>query len=242
MKKVGLIGGTGPESTIPYYRGIVYGVQKKAGEKVFPNLTIESINVFEVLELCGKGKYEDLTNYLMKAIHNLIASGVDFIALTGNTPHIVFDELQKRSSVPLVSGIEATCNEAKRQKLSRVGLLGTIFTMEGEFFKKPFMENQIEVVTPTAAEKEYINKKILHELELGLVKQETVQTFLKIIERMKVEKGIQAIILGCTELPLLFKEAALPVACLDAMAIHIQTLVKKIVEEDTCRITTQCLL
>ncbi|WP_319401985.1 aspartate/glutamate racemase family protein [uncultured Anaeromusa sp.] len=87
--------------------------KKKAGEKVFPNLTIESINVFEVLELCGKGKYEELTNYLMKAIHNLIASGVDFIALTGNTPHIVFGELQKRSSVPLVSGIEATCNEAK---------------------------------------------------------------------------------------------------------------------------------
>lgn len=231
MKKLGLIGGIGPESTIPYYHDIVYGVQSKVGEKFFPNLTIESLNVFDVLNMCDRKEYEALTNYLMTAINNLRASGADFIALSGNTPHIVFDELQKRSSIPLVSIIEATCDETKRRNISKVGLLGTIFTMDGEFFKKPFVNNQIEVVTPTDEEKRFVNQKISQELELGIVKEETLSAFMKIVHRMKDENGIQAIILGCTELPLLFKGVKTPVDCLDTMQIHIQTLVNMIVED-----------
>lgn len=231
MKKLGLIGGIGPESTIPYYHGIVYGVQSKVSEKFFPNLTIESLNVFDILNMCDKKEYEELTNYLMVAINNLKASGADFIALSGNTPHIVSDELQKRSSVPLVSIVEATCDETKRRNISKVGLLGTIFTMNGEFFKKPFVNNNIEVVTPTDEEKKFVNEKISQELELGIVKEETLSAFLKIVQRMKDEDGIQAIVLGCTELPLLFKGIKTPVDCLDTMQIHIQTLVNMIIDE-----------
>lgn len=231
MKKLGLIGGIGPESTIPYYHNIVYGVQSKLKEKFFPNLTIESLNVFDVLNMCDRKEYEALTNYLMAAINNLRASGADFIALSGNTPHIVFDELQKRSSIPLVSIIEATCDETRRRNISKVGLLGTIFTMDGEFFKKPFENNHIEVVTPTDEEKRFVNQKISQELELGIVKEETLSAFLKIVQRMKDENGIQAIVLGCTELPLLFKGIRTPVDCLDTMHIHVQTLVNMIIED-----------
>lgn len=231
MKKLGLIGGIGPESTIPYYHDIVYGVQSQVGEKFFPNLTIESLNVFDVLNMCDRKEYEALTNYLMAAINNLRASGADFIALSGNTPHIVFEELQKRSPIPLVSIIEATCDEAKRRNISKVGLLGTIFTMDGEFFKKPFTNNHIEVVTPTDEEKRFVNQKISQELELGITKEETLSAFLKIVQRMKDENGIQAIVLGCTELPLLFKGVRTPVDCLDTMQIHIQTLVNMIIED-----------
>ena len=103
MKKLGLVGGMGPESTIPYYHDIVYGVQKRIGKNFFPNLVIESVNVFDILRLCDEQKYDKLTNYLIQAIQNLIASGADFIALSANTPHIVFDRLQEQSSVPLVS-------------------------------------------------------------------------------------------------------------------------------------------
>ena len=88
MKKIGLIGGIGPESTIPYYRGIVYGAQSRVGEKFFPNLTIESLNVFEILDKCHNEDYGALISYLMTAIHNLEASGVDFVAMSGNTPHV----------------------------------------------------------------------------------------------------------------------------------------------------------
>lgn len=146
MKKLGLIGGFGPESTIPYYHDIVYGVQQRVGKQIFPELTIESLNVFKLLELCAKEDYNAVIEYLMGGINRLIAAGVDFIAISANTPHIVFDELQKRASVPMVSIIEATCQETIRQKIATIGLLGTIFTMEGEFFRKPFIEKGIKVV------------------------------------------------------------------------------------------------
>lgn len=229
MKKLGLVGGMGPESTIPYYHDIVYGVQKRVG--YFPALTIESVDVFRVLDLCKKEKYEELSNYLMEAISHLAASGADFAALSANTPHIVFEELQKRSPIPLVSILESTCEEAKRRHMAKVGLLGTIFTMEKEFFKKPFLRSQIEIITPNADEKEYVNQKIASELELGVVKDETRAEFSRIINRMKQEDQIQAVILGCTELPLLFQGTEPPIECLDTMQIHIQTLVNRILED-----------
>ena len=120
MKKLGLVGGLGPESTILYYHDLVYGVQKKTGKELFPNLSIESVNVFEALDFCKREDYDGLTAYLMDAINNLIKSGADFIALSANTPHIVFDRLQKLATVPLVSIIEATCEEAKKQKLQKL--------------------------------------------------------------------------------------------------------------------------
>ena len=230
MKKLGLVGGMGPESTIPYYHDIVYGVQKRIGKNFFPNLVIESVNVFDILRLCDEQKYDKLTNYLIQAIQNLIASGADFIALSANTPHIVFDRLQEQSSVPLVSIVEATCNEAIRLNKHKVGLLGTIFTMKEDFFKKPFYSSGIEIITPTAQEMEYISLKISSELEIGIVKEETLQGFQKIIKRMQQEESIEAVILGCTELPLLLNDEVSPIPCLDTMKIHIQLLIDLIIE------------
>lgn len=230
MKKLGLVGGMGPESTIPYYHDIVYGVQNKIGKDFFPTLTIESVNVFDVLRFCSESKYNELTDYLMIAIDNLIRSGANFIALTANTPHIVFNRLQEKSSVPLVSIIEATRDEALRLNKHKVGLLGTIFTMTGDFFKTPFEDRGIEIIIPTAEEMEFINQKISSELELGIIKEETLASFQKIIMRMKEECGIEAIILGCTELPLILNNEVSPVLCLDTMKIHIKTLVDMIIK------------
>ena len=230
MKKLGLVGGMGVESTIPYYHDIVYGVQNKIGKKFFPNITIESVNVFDVLGLCSEQKYDELTDYLMKAIKNLTTSGADIIALSANTPHIVFDRLQNISTVPLVSIVEATRNEAIRLNKHKLGLLGTIFTMTEDFFKKPFYNSNIEIITPTAEEMEYINLKISSELEFGVIKEETLQGFQKIIKRMQQEDSIEAVILGCTELPLLLNDEVSPIPCLDTMKIHIQLLIDLIVE------------
>ncbi|MBD5530864.1 MAG: amino acid racemase [Lachnospiraceae bacterium] len=230
MKKLGLVGGMGPESTIPYYHDIVYGVQNRIGNNFFPNLTIESVNVFEVLSLCNEQKYDELADYLMQAIKSLIKSGADFIALSANTPHIVFDRLKEQSTVPLVSIVEVTRDEAIRLNKHRVGLLGTIFTMTDDFFKKPFYSSNIEIIIPTMKEMEYINCKISSELELGIVKKETLESFQKIIKRMAEEEGIEAVILGCTELPLLLSDEVSPVPCLDTMKIHIQHLIDWIVE------------
>lgn len=230
MKKLGLVGGMGPESTVPYYHDIVYGVKEKIGGDFFPNLTIESVNVFDVLRLCKEKKYDELTDYLLTAIENLTKSGADFAALSANTPHIVFESLKERSPIPLVSIIEAACEKTMQLNMHKIGLLGTIFTMKEDFFKKPFLENGIEIVVPKDEEMEFINDKISSELEVGIVNEDTLKSFQKIIERMKEEDHIEAIVLGCTELPLLLKDEVSPVPCLDTMKIHVQALVERIIE------------
>ena len=167
MKKLGLVGGMGPESTIPYYRGIVYGVRERMGENVMPFLSMESVNVFDILVFCRERRYDDLAEYLSKAIGNLAAAGADFAALSANTPHIVFDQVQKQSPIPLISIVGAACGEAVRRNLTKIGLMGTIFTMEEDFFKKPFTDKGIQIAIPREDEMEYINRKIYTELEFA---------------------------------------------------------------------------
>lgn len=229
MKKLGLIGGMGPESTIPYYHDIVYGVQEKIGKDFFPPLTIESVNVFEVLRLCSEAKYDELTNYLLTAVNHLVNSGADFAALTANTPHIVFDRLQKESRIPLISIVETARDAAVRLGTRKLGLLGTVFTMTGDFFKKPFYDSGIEIVVPNAEEMDYINYKISSELEHGIVNKETLKIFQNVIAHMQKNHGIEAVVLGCTELPLLLNDNVSPVPCLDTMQLHIQALIEGIV-------------
>lgn len=231
MKKLGLVGGMGPESTIPYYHDIVYRVQEKLGKDCFPELTIESVDVFNILKLCSEKRYDELTDYLMIAINNLIKCGADFAALSANTPHIVFDRLQEKSTIPLVSIVDSTKDEAIRANKKKIGLLGTIFTMTGDFFKAPFYKSNIEIIVPTKNEMDFVNNKISTELEHGIIKNDTLKSFQKIISRMKDEDGIEAIVLGCTELPLLLNDKVSPVPCLDTMKIHVQALVNMIVEE-----------
>ena len=166
----------------------------------------------------------------MQAIDNLAKSGAEFAALSANTPHIIFDRLNAQSPIPLISIVDATCEEAERRNYTKIGLLGTIFTMTGEFFKKPFYEKNIEIITPSISEMNFINDKISSELELGMVKEDTLKEFQKIILRMKEENDIQAIVLGCTELPLLLNDSVSPVPCLDTMQIHINSIVETIVD------------
>ena len=235
MQKLGLIGGVGPESTILYYHSIVYGVQKRMGKPYFPPLTIESLSSFEVIRMSSQGQYEELTEYLLGGIRNLAAAGADFAALACNTGHMVFDKLQEQSPIPLISIVEVTCAEAKKRKdIKKIGLLGTMATMNATFFKKPFIEAGMEIITPADTEKKLIAQRINDELLLGIVKKETVEDFLQIIQRMIDEGGIQAIILGCTELPLLFKDIELPILILDTIGLHIKALIETIFSENNC--------
>lgn len=229
MNKLGLIGGTGPESTIAYYREIEYGVQQKLGQNFFPNLTIESLSVFDVLNFCEKQDYEGLTEYLLKGIHNLAAAGAQYAALTGITPHIVFDRLSERTPIPLISMVDTARNFAYKQGYKRICLLGTLPTMNGTFFQKSFAERGVTVVTPLDEEKNYIGEKIETELELGKIMPDTQRRFCQIAERMILEEQVQAVVLGCTELPLIFDKIHLPVPYIDVMRVHINALVDLII-------------
>ncbi len=231
MKKLGLIGGTGPESTIEYYKGIEYGVQQRSGCSFFPNLTIESLSVFDVLDFCERQDYTGLTEYLLKGIRNLAAAGAECAALTGITPHIVFDELAASSPIPLISMVDTARDHAAVCGYKKICLLGTLPTMDGTFFQNSFAKRGIEVVTPNAEEKRCIETKIETELEFGKVLPETQQTFRKIVDRIIREEKVQAVVLGCTELPLVFRDMELSVPYIDVMQIHIGALIQTILEE-----------
>lgn len=219
----------GPESTVPYYKGIVYGVQQRLGRDCFPPLTIESIDVFEMLGLCAAQKYDELTDHLLRALDHLAACGCDFAALSANTPHVVFDELSRRASLPLLSIVDAARDCAVRRGIRTLGLLGTRFTMEGSFFREPFERAGICVAVPDAAEREWIQARIAGELERGVVREDTREGFVRIIRRMQAEQGIEAVALGCTELPMLLSDEVSPVPCLDTLRIHVDALVEEII-------------
>lgn len=229
MKKVGLLGGMGPESTIAYYHDIVFGVQQRTGKPFFPEISIESLNLFEIVDLCREKKYDELVKLFKTTVERLAATGADFAVLTANTSHIVFDRLREVSPLPLISIVEATAREAQKMGLKRVGLLGTCFTMEEDFFKKPFVERGIKVVVPSKKDIDYVSDKIYGELEYGIVKDSTRAEFQRIITYMKQRDKIEAVILGCTELPLILNNENSPVPCLDTMKIHIEEIIKEIV-------------
>lgn len=231
MRKLGIIGGVGPESTVCYYEGIIKGVRNRAGEKCLPPLIIESLSCYEVIRMSGEHDLDGLTEYLLRGINNLAVAGAEVGALSCNTGHLVFDALQARSPIPLVSIVEATRDEALRRGIGKVGLLGTAATMEEDFFKLPFAEKGIEVVVPNAEERAYVADRILNELEVGVVREETATGVAGIMERMTAEEGIDAVVLGCTELPLLFEGREAPLPLLDTMQIHIDALVDAILED-----------
>lgn len=152
MKKLGLIDGMGPESTLLYYNDIVYNFQKEEPNGYFPALTIETVNMYEMLVFCKNKDYLGLTEYLMKAIDNVIAGGADFITLASNTPHVVFEKLEKRSNVPMLSIVEPAYEAIAKLGLKKIAWLGTAFTMEEEYF----IESRFIFVTYSS----YCNLKI----------------------------------------------------------------------------------
>lgn len=231
MKKLGLIGGMGPQSTVPYYMNIVYGIRERVNPDFFPNLTVESLNVFEILHYIGAGEYKKVIDLFLGALENLKNTGCEIAALTANTAHIVFDELVEQSPLPLISIVESTCAEAKLRGYKKLALLGTNFTMERDFYKKPFLREGIEIIVPEPAERKLIDDRIVSELEMGVVKNSTRQEFIEIINRLKSDGHADAVILGCTELPLILSDETSPIPCLDTVKIHSQVLIEASLQE-----------
>lgn len=228
MKKVGIIGGMGPESTVPYYKNIVYGVKEILKDDVFPALSIESVDVFKVLKFCEQKCYDKLTEYLLISVRNLCNCGCDFIVLAANTPHIVFDLLKQKCPVPMLSIVEETAVYAEKHGMKKLGLLGTKTTMLADYYRKPFTEKNISIEVPDDIDMDYISTKISTELERGILKDETRNEIVNIMLKMKEKYCLDGIILGCTELPLIIKKDISPVEVLDTMEIHINSIIENI--------------
>ena len=230
MHKLGLIGGCGPESTVPYYLGVVNGVRERVGERFFPNMTIESLSCFDVMPLAAEGRYDELADYLSRGIDSLVAAGCDVGAIGCVTGHAVFDRVAERSPIPLVSLVDATRDAILAGGYRAVLVLGTYATMKRPFLKGPIIHSHVAVVTPPEGEKLWLQEAISSELELGIVRDETVARFKAIVDHA-ADEGAQAVVLGCTELPMLAERCELPVPAVDAMRCHIDALVDAVMAE-----------
>lgn len=226
MKKIGLVGGTGPESTAMYYREINSRIDKITGGKMMPDMAIESVDFRRAWGYVCDSKYDLLSSYLAEKANALNDSGCEVIALTAGTMHIVYDEVSAKTSSSLVSIPKAVADEVVRRGIRKVGLLGTVFTMEKDYMKKDLIDSGVGVFVPEKAERDLIAKRIFEELEVGIVKEETLREFQTIIDDMKDRDGIEAVILGCTELPLLLNNDNCPLPVIDSVDVHINELIK----------------
>ena len=225
MATLGLIGGLGPETTVEYYRWIIARYREKTGGE-YPSIVITSVDLNRLIDWMNADELGKAADYLSEEFERLYKAGADVAALATNTPHIVFDELRRRSKVPLVSIVEATCKRAQSLGCSRVALLGTRFTMQGRFYPDVFEKAGIHLITPTPEEQSYIHDKYMNELLKNAFLPETRTKVLDIIQTLITRDSVDSVILGGTELPLLLRsEVHNGVLLLDTARIHSDALV-----------------
>lgn len=225
MKILGLIGGLGPETTVEYYRMLIARYREKTGGQ-YPSIIINSIDLNRLLAWMTSNELDKATDYVSVEIDRLHQAGAEFAALASNTPHIVFDELKRRSKLPLISIVEAACRRVQSLGFKTVGLLGTRFTMQARFYPDVFAKEGIRLITPTDEEQTYIHDKYINQLLNNIFLAETRTEILNIVEALRERAAVEAIILGGTELPLLLRsEKHNDIALLDTAKIHVDELV-----------------
>jgi len=208
-----------PESTVTYYQHIVRRYQELFGDHGYPEIIIYSVSFQRFEDWMGEEDWGSIREALLKGLESLGAAGADFAVIATNTMHIVFDYLQERSPIPLISIIDATAEAIKKEGMDTVGLMGTRFTMEKPFYREKLARHGIETLVPEKADRDYINKIVFEELSRGLLRSESRGEFLRIIERL-VRRGAQGIVLGCTEIPLLVTQEHTSVKLFDTATLH----------------------
>jgi aspartate racemase len=233
MKKIGIIGGIGPESTVDYYKLIIGAFHGKQADLGYPEIIIYSANLSSLMRILEAKEWDNLTEWLLEKVVALHKAGADFAVIGSNTPHIVFDKVKSRSPIPMLSIVEETCYNAQKRGVSKLGLLGTRFTMESDFFKKPFGDRGMAVITPEKEDQELIHHRLFSEIELGIIKDSTKDELLSIVKKMINRHSIDALILGCTELPLILKKDEFGIPFLNTTAIHAESIVNYCLEKET---------
>lgn len=231
MKTLGIIGGIAPGSTVDYYQQIIAAYRDRRKDGSYPNIIINSIDLNRMLGFVFANDLDELTKFLLLEIQKLADAGSDFALLASNTPHIVFDRLNARSPIPLISIVQCACEAAKGMGLKRVGLLGLRPTMEGTFYPEAFARARITLLVPPEEDRRYVHDKYLNELVLGNFLAETRAGVLAVIGRMKQQQGIEGVVLAGTELPLLLRNPSSPeVAYLNTTQIHVQAAIERLLE------------
>ena len=226
---LGIVGGLGPESTIDYYRSIIARFRTRQPGRGYPHLIINSLDVDKGIAMLDAGKLEELADYISGGVDSLLRAGAELAVIAANTPHLVFDEVQRRSAIPLLSIVRAAAEYAKSLSLKKVGLFGTGFTMKANFYPEEFQRAGIVLVRPNESEREFIHRKYIDELLNNQFLPETRMQILRIAQRMRAEDGVEAIVLAGTELPLLLRNSGnSEIRFLDTTVIHVEAIVEQL--------------
>ncbi|MFB5688563.1 aspartate/glutamate racemase family protein [Bacillus cereus] len=225
MKMIGLIGGMSWESTSEYYRIINEEIKERLGGLHSAKCLINSVD-FEEIERCqSSGDWDGAGEILGNAAYSLQKGGADFIIICTNTMHKVVEKIKEKIDIPVLHIADATAKEIKRKDIQKVGLLGTKYTMEQDFYKSRIEEHDIKVIVPSGTNREKVNEVIYTELCLGKIVVQSREYYKRVIEEL-VQEGAQGIILGCTEIGLLIKQENVSVPIFDTTHIHAIEAVK----------------
>ena len=219
MQTLGLIGGFSWVSTVEYYKFINQGVNDKLGGLEFPQCVIYSFNYADIKKYNNTDNWEMTFQLVLKACNDLKKCGVTGIVLCANTMHRIADRLEEETGLPVIHIATATAEEIERKGLKKIGLLGTKFTMELDFFKSKLLDKGIEVIIPNDGDREFLHNTIYDELGKGIFTEQTKERYLRIISDL-ISNGAEGIVLGCTELPLIIQESDVLVPIFDTTLLH----------------------
>jgi aspartate racemase len=225
VKTIGIVGGIGPESTVDYYKLLLKRSPELGGSRS-PQIVINSVDFWAMRALLENGDDAGLVDMLVRDIEILGRAGADVAIIAANTPHMVFDRLQPRAAVPIVSIVEATRDAAEAQGLRRLGLLGTRFTTQARFYPDVFAARGLEIVVPEPDDLMYVHEKYVGELVDGRFLDSTRDGLVGVMQRMRDQAGIDGVILGGTELPLIIRDVAFSLPLLDTTRIHVDAVLR----------------
>jgi aspartate racemase len=220
MKTIGLIGGMSWESSIEYYRIINETIREALGGLHSAKSVMYSVDFAEIEVLQKEGKWEEATRLMVEAAQHVESGGADFLLICTNTMHRMADDVQEGITIPLLHIADATAERIKQQRLHKIGLLGTRFTMEEDFYKGRLSEKYgLEVIIPDQNSRDVIHNVIYNELVMGSIKPASKRKYLEIINHL-VERGVEGTILGCTEIALLIGQDDVRIPVFDTTHIH----------------------
>jgi aspartate racemase len=225
-KRIGIVGGLTPESTITYYQHIVHRYEQLHGDHGYPEVVIYSVTFQQFEDWMEAEQWDRVEEGLIAALKNLAAAGADFAVMATNTMHLLLPRLQEASPIPILSIVDATARAITRAGLKKVGLLGTRFTMEKPFYAEGLAGHGIASIVPDKVDRELIHRVIMQELSLGVLRDESRQAYLRVIDAL-VARGAQGIVLGCTEIPLLIKPEHTKIPLFDTATIHAEEALQR---------------
>ena len=232
MKTIGLIGGMSWESTAEYYRIINEQTNRRLGEFHSARIIIFSLDFDQIAKCQHEGRWADATVIMVDAAKRVECAGADLILICTNTMHKMANEVQSKVRIPLLHVVDAVAEAIKSMRLRKIGLLGTRFTMEQDFYKdKLEKDHGIETIIPDQGDREYVDEVIYNELCLGCIKESSRQQLKTIIEKL-VRRGAEGVILACTELPLLMKKEDSSVPLFDSCRLHAEKAVEISLQTD----------